>query len=169
MAWKKNLIYFSFLWNISYFLIFLWSFSIPFTDDSISFQKLLFDFLLLLIINLCHTFSRLLMTAVWGVCGHIKASWDNLTVCLVLVPGYQPVWSVRPGHLTYGILQTSADYIVQEDLPWPGKDCPKRKLFGRTCPMTALHEMGSPPCMAVLRGVGPVLVASSQMGIASIV
>ena len=40
-----------------------------------------------------------------------------LTVCLVLLlSGYYCVRSVRPGQWTYGILQTSADYLVQEDL-----------------------------------------------------
>ena len=36
-------------------------------------------------------------------------------------------------------------------------------------PMTTLQEMGSPLIMAVLPGVGPILVTSSQMGIAFIV
>ena len=78
----KKKIYLSFLWNISYFLVFLCSFIIPFTDDSFSFQKSFFDFLLLLIVDPCHTFSRLLMTTIRGVCGHIKASWDNHSNCL---------------------------------------------------------------------------------------
>ena len=56
---EKNIIYFSVFLTISYFMVFLCSFIIPFTDDSISFQILLFDFLLLLTVDPCHVFSRL--------------------------------------------------------------------------------------------------------------
>ena len=109
-----------------------------------------------------------------------------LTVGLVL--GYQRAWSVRPGLLPYGILQKSTDYTAPEDLPLLGKDWLKRRqLFTQTCPMpigltglktstqtnkqtcpmTTLQAMGSSPCMAVLQGVDPILVASTWMGIAS--
>ena len=72
----------SVLSGITYFLVFLCSFIIPFTNDSISFQILLFYFLLLFIIDPYHTFWWLLMMTIQGVCGHIKASWDNHSNCL---------------------------------------------------------------------------------------
>ena len=77
IEWKKS--------NLSFLLsrfFFLCSFIIPFTDDSISFLKSIFNFLLLLIIDLCHTFSQLLMLTACGIWGHIKVSWDNHFNCL---------------------------------------------------------------------------------------
>ena len=55
---------------------------IPSTKYRITFCKSFFNFLLLLIACPCHTFSRLFMKIVHGVCGHIKARWDNHQSCL---------------------------------------------------------------------------------------
>ena len=82
---EKNLIYLSFLRNTFYFLVFLCFFIIPFLTS-------ILDFLLLLIVDPCHTVSRLLMTTVRGVSKRRRIF--ILTVCLVLlVPGYQRVRS----------------------------------------------------------------------------
>ena len=80
--WALCLVYLSFLQNISYFLVFLCSFIIPFTDDSITFQKLLFLFLVIIDHQSMSYILRLLMTTVRGVCVHIKASWNNHSNCL---------------------------------------------------------------------------------------
>ena len=82
----KNLIFLSFLQLFSYFLLFLCFFSFLSQTTLFfffkSFFKSIFNFLLLLIVDLCHTFSRPFMSIVRGVCGHIKASWDNHSKCL---------------------------------------------------------------------------------------
>ena len=58
------------------------SFIIPSTKYLISFCKSFLDFLLLLIAFPCHTFLWLSMPIVCGICGHIKAWWDNHPNCL---------------------------------------------------------------------------------------
>ena len=102
---EKILIYFSFLGNISYFLVIFCSFIIPLTDDSFSLE--LFDLVLLLIVNR-HTFSRLLMPTDRGISGHIKVSWDNHTNFLScfscsIVPDILSAWFLKPGLQLYGI------------------------------------------------------------------
>ena len=64
------------------FPVILMFFIISFTDDFFFFFKSIFDFLLLLIVDLCHTFSRLFMSIVQGVCDHVIASLDNHSKCL---------------------------------------------------------------------------------------
>ena len=56
---KKKLIFLSFLWPIFLVPVFLCSFIIPFTEDSIIFIKPIFNFLLFLIVDLRYMFSRL--------------------------------------------------------------------------------------------------------------
>ena len=73
----------------------------------------LYDFLLLLIVYPCHTFSQLLMTIIRGICGHIKASWDNhsnclsysscsrLSMCSVCETWTADVWDLADRHRLY--------------------------------------------------------------------
>ena len=57
-----------------------------------------------------------------GVCGHIKASWDNHSNCLSCSSCSRLSTCSVCKTWTAGILQTGTDYIVQEDLPGQGKD-----------------------------------------------
>ena len=75
------------------------SFIVPFMDDYIFFVKSIFDFLLLLIIDLCHVFSQLFLSIVRDVCEHFKASWIIIqnAYFVLLVPDYLLVRSVITG------------------------------------------------------------------------
>ena len=58
---KKNLNFLSFLQSIFLFPVFLCSFIIPFMEDSVIFIKLMFSFLLFLIVYLCRVFGTFLL------------------------------------------------------------------------------------------------------------
>ena len=56
---EKNLVFLTFLQSIFLFHVFLCSFIIPFTENAVIFVKSIFNFLLFLIVDLRHMFSRL--------------------------------------------------------------------------------------------------------------
>ena len=70
-----------------------------------SFQSSLFDLVLLLIVDRCHSFSRLLMPTDPGICGHITVSWEIILIVflVLLVPDTIHAWFVRFGLQLYGI------------------------------------------------------------------
>ena len=69
-ARQKNSNFIFFLLNISYILVFLHSFIIPFTDDMF-FHFSLFNLVFLLFRRRCQSFSRLFMPTITGDCGHL--------------------------------------------------------------------------------------------------
>ena len=128
--------------------------------------------MLLLIIDLCHTFSWLLMLTVHGICGHIKASWDNhsnclscsscsrLSTCSVCKNWTENTWDLADRRRLYCSRRST---MTKKSL------AKKRKLCSQIYLMTTLLKMGSPPRKDILPGVGPILVATPQMWEAFIV
>ena len=73
---KKICIFFIFLNSCLYYVL------LSFLPPNITFCKLFFDLLLLLITYPCPVFSRLFIKIVRGICGHIKVRGDNHPSCL---------------------------------------------------------------------------------------
>ena len=134
-------------------MVFLRSFIIPFTDDSFSFFKSIFDFLLFFIVELCHIFPRLLMSSVRGVCGHIKASWDNHSNCLSCFSRFSlsicsvcKYWTEN----TWDLANRQRLYCSRRST------MTKRRLAKKKCSQiyltTTLLKMGSAPVRLFCRG-----------------
>ena len=96
---EKNLILLSFLRFMFLFPVFFCSFIIPFTEDSVFFLKSIFNFLLLLIVDLCHMFSGLFFHsfAVFVIILKHHGIIIQNTYFVLLVPGFLLVRSVITG------------------------------------------------------------------------
>ena len=73
----KNLNFFLFLRSIFLVPVFLCSFLIPFTEDLFIFFKSIFNFLLFLIIDLRHMFSRLTYLSAQRLCSVLEVVHNN--------------------------------------------------------------------------------------------
>ena len=74
-----------------------------------------------------------------GVCGHIKAWWDNHVnvYVILLAPGCLLLWLVITGPRRFGFLQVRENFTLQDDKPWRWKSWSK---YVHQAPVTSHRE-----------------------------